>query len=124
MKIRQMRRIVLEWMLEQAVRMSEFLAAYTAVSTNWLSDEADLSVASDLDIMVVGDRNPARAREKFLHRDVLLEISCLHSCCFHSPEQVLGDYHLAPSFRTTRILSTHPTNSPRSMQRFLATTPA
>jgi len=92
-------------MIEEATRIPGFCAAYTAGSTNWLPDHAELNPASDLDIMVVlTDQNPAGRRDKFLYHGALLEISYLRTDQFQSAERVLSDYHLAPSFRTTKIL--------------------
>ena len=92
-------------MIEEASRIPGFCVAYTAGSTNWLSDDAELSTASDLDIMVVlADQNHAGRRHKFIYRDVFLEVSYLGNDQLQSPDQVLSDYHLAPSFRTTNIL--------------------
>jgi len=46
----------------------------------------------------------ADGRSKFVYHDTLLEVSYLRSDQFQSAEQVMGNYHLAPSFRTTKIL--------------------
>jgi hypothetical protein len=92
-------------MVEVASGIPGFCGAYTAGSTNWLPDDADLTAASDLDIMVVlADQDQAGRRGKFIYHDTLLEVSYLHYDQLQSPGQVLGDYHLAPSFRTTKIM--------------------
>lgn len=92
-------------MIEEAGGIPGFRGAYTAGSTNWLPDDAELSRASDLDVMVVvADAERDGTREKFVYRGTLLEVSYLRSERFRSAEQVLGDYHLAPSFRTTKFL--------------------
>lgn len=92
-------------MIQEGSRLPGFCGAYAAGSTNWLPDDADLPTASDLDIMVVlSERNQTGMRGKFFYNNVLLEISYLTTDQFRSSDQVLSDYHLAPSFRTTKIL--------------------
>jgi hypothetical protein len=92
-------------MVEEASTMPGFRGAYTAGSTNWLSDDADLPATSDVDIMVVlAEPNEVGGRHKFLYHGVLLEVSYLRPDQFQSPAQLLSDYHLAPSFRTTKIM--------------------
>ena len=92
-------------MLQEGCRAPGFFGAYVTGSTNWLPDDADLIPASDLDMMVVtSDRNQAGSREKFVYNNTLLEVSYLRSDQLQSPDQVLSDYHLAPSFRTTKAM--------------------
>jgi len=93
------------WMVQEAWRIPGFCGAYTAGSTNWLPDDAEQSSCSDLDIMVVvaGDGQAGR-REKLFYHDALLEASHLSSDRLQSAEQILGDYHLAPSFRTAKVM--------------------
>jgi hypothetical protein len=103
--VKQAREAARHWMVEKASGMPGFCGAYTAGSTNWLADTADFSRASDLDVMVVlADQNQAGRRVKFIYDDTLLEVSYLGRDQLQSPEQVLSDYHLAPSFRTTKIM--------------------
>jgi hypothetical protein len=105
MRLKEARDAARQWVTEEASRVSGFCGAYTAGSTNWLSDDAELTTASDLDVMVVlADQNQTRRRHKFFYRDTLLEVSFLANDQLQSPDQVLSDYHLAPSFRTTKIL--------------------
>jgi hypothetical protein len=105
MRVKQAREVARQWMVEEASGIPGFCGAYTAGSTNWLSDDADLTTTSDLDIMVVlTDQNQAGKRGKFIYRDALLEVSYLRRDQLQSPDQVLSDYHLAPSFRTTKII--------------------
>jgi hypothetical protein len=105
MMVKQAREVARQWMVEEARGMPGFCGAYTAGSTNWLPDDADLTLASDLDIMVVlADQNQAGGRNKFIYHDILLEVSYLRKDQFQSPDQVLSDYHLAPSFRTAKIM--------------------
>jgi hypothetical protein len=103
--VKQAREAARKWIVEEAGETPGFCGAYTAGSTNWLPEEAELGAASDLDIMVVlaGQRQP-RLRRKFRYHDILFEVSYLRQEQLQSPEQVLGDYHLAPSLRTAKIL--------------------
>jgi hypothetical protein len=111
MRVSEAREAARLWMFEEASRIPGFCGAYAAGSTNWLPDNAELSSASDLDIMVVvadqdqfAEQNRVGSRDKFLYEGTLLEVSYLGNDLFRSPEQILSDYHLAPSFRTTKIL--------------------
>ncbi len=106
MTVKQAREAGRQWMVEEASGIPGFCGAYTAGSTNWLPDDADLTTVSDLDIMVVlvADHDQAGRRGKFTYHDTLLEVSYLRNDQLQSPDQVLSDYHLAPSFRTTKVM--------------------
>lgn len=105
MTVGQARGSARPWISEETGGIPGFRGAYTAGSTNWLTDDAELSEASDLDVMVVvADPERDGTREKFVYRGTLLEVSYLRSERFQSAEEILGDYHLAPSFRTTKFL--------------------
>src|SRR5262249_46210771 len=61
---------------------------------------------SDLDLWVVlADPNPPDKLGKFVYRDVLLEASYISRDQLQSPELVLGDYHMAGSFRVPSIIA-------------------
>src|SRR4029453_17407707 len=105
MTVNQAREAARQWMVEEASGIPGFCGAYTAGSTNWLPDGADLTTASDLDIMVVlAEQNQAGRRAKFIYHGALLEVSYLRNGQLQAPDQVLSDYHLAPRFRTTKIM--------------------
>ena len=105
MRIKQARDAAREWVIEEASRLPGIHGAYTCGSTNWLPDDGELRTTSDFDIVIVlSDPNQARKRGKFLFRDSLFDVSYLSDVQLQSPDLVLGDYHLAPSFRTTKIL--------------------
>ena len=55
-------------------------------------------------MVVLDGPNPPHRPGKFIYRDVLLEVSYLSSDQVRSPEFVLGQYHLAGSFRTPSII--------------------
>ncbi len=48
--------------------------------------------------------SPPRKSGKRIYRDVLLDVSYLPSEQLRSPEQILGDYHLAGSLRTPSVI--------------------
>jgi hypothetical protein len=104
MRIADARQAARRWVVENAGGIPGFCGAYTAGSTNWLPGDAELPATTDLDIMVVADQSNAAIRDKFRYRGALLEVSYLSSKPFESPESILGDYHLAPSFVTTNLV--------------------
>ncbi len=105
MRVGQARETAQQWVVEVAGRVPGFSGAYTAGSTNWLDDDATMPAASDLDIMVVvTDASLAGGRSKFLHQGVLFEVSYLGSDALRSPELVMGDSQIGPSFRMARII--------------------
>ena len=105
MKVRQAREVARQWMVEEASGLPGFCGAYSAGSTNWLADDTELPGGSDLDIMVVLEgQQQSGTRGKLLYHEVVLEASYLSSDRLQSAERVLGDYHLAPSLRTTKVL--------------------
>ena len=105
MQVKAAKEIARQWVLEQAAHLPGFVGAFYAGSTAWLADEATLPAASDLDIMVVLDTpQPPEKPGKFCYQGVLLEVTYLSSEQFQSPEQILGHYHLAPSFSRPGVI--------------------
>ena len=85
--------------------MPGFYGAFYHGSTNWLSEDAALPATSDIDLMIVlTDPNPPGNLGKFLYRDVLVEGSYLPKDQVASPDQVLGQYQMAGSFRVPSII--------------------
>jgi hypothetical protein len=71
-----------------------------------LPADAALPAASDVDVVVVIDRDePPLKPGKFLYRGVLLEVTYLPLHLFDSVEEVLSSYHLAGSFRADTIIA-------------------
>jgi hypothetical protein len=94
-----------QWVIEEASRAPGFYGAFYAGSANWLPDDAALPATSDVDVWVVlADPNPPDKLGKFIYRDVMLEVSYLPSDQLQSPDLILGDYHMAGSFRTPNII--------------------
>jgi len=105
MLVKDAKAIAREWITQEAAKLPGFYGAYFAGSTNWLPDDAPLPVGSDVDVMVVlDDPNPPIKIGKFVYRGVLLEVSYLPGDRLQSPEQVLGDYHLAGGLRTPSVV--------------------
>ncbi len=93
-------------MTEEAGTLPGFHGAFFHGSMNWLPDTAALPSASDVDVMVVlAEPIPSTKLGKFLYRDVLLEVSYLPGDQLRSPDVVLGQYHLAGSFRNASIIA-------------------
>jgi hypothetical protein len=106
MIVKHAKDVVCQWVLEEATKAPGFYGAFYHGSTNWLPDDAALPATSDLDVMVVlADPNPPVKPGKFIYRDVLLEVSYLPSDQLQSPDLILGQSHLAGSFRTPSIIS-------------------
>ena len=94
-----------QWVIEEARTAPGFCGAFYHGSTTWLPDAAVLPATSDVDVVIVhADPNPPNKLGKFIYRDVLLDVSYLPSDQLQSPDLVLGQSHLAGSFRTTSII--------------------
>src|SRR5436309_12495083 len=100
MRVKDAKAVARQWVMEEASTAPGFAGAFYHGSTNWLPDDAVLPATSDVDIMVVlADPSPPAKRGKFRYRDVLLEVSHLPQEQLQSPDLILGQYHLAGSFR-------------------------
>jgi hypothetical protein len=105
MYVKQAREVARQWVIEAAGTLPGFAGAFYHGSANWLPDDAPLPATSDLDVMVVlSGVNPPVKPGKFRYQGVLLEVSYLPSERLRSPDQVLGDYHMAGSFRRPGII--------------------
>ena len=106
MNVTQARAVARRWVLDEASTASGFDGAFYHGSTNWLPGDAPLSATSDLDVIVVhtGASLPPKPG-KFFHRGVILDVSYLPSDQLRSPPAVLGQYHLAGSFQTPRVIA-------------------
>lgn len=106
MLVKEAKDVARQWVLAQAASRPGFCGAFTTGSVNWLAADAFLSATSDLDIMVVlDDPTPPQKLGKFRYQGVLLEVSYTGSDQFASSDQILGDYHKAPSFTTATMLA-------------------
>ena len=106
MIVKQVKDIARQWVIEEGSKTPRFLGAYRSGSTNWLPDDAELPASSDVDINVVLSQSDYREKlGKFIYCDVILDISYRSHDRIESPDQVLGDHHLASGFRTPNIIS-------------------
>ena len=105
MLVNQAKDVARQWVIEEASKAPGFCGAFFHGSTNWLPDEAALPTASDVDIMVVlADRVPPNKLGKLIYRDVLLDVSYLPAAEVQSPDLILGQSHMAGSFRSASII--------------------
>jgi hypothetical protein len=106
MRIDQARGIAWQWVAANAAAIPGFAGAFVHGSGAALPDDADLPDTSDFDVMVVIDGPmPETKLGKFRSEGLLLEVSYLGGDEITSAEQVLGQYHLAGSFRHNGILA-------------------
>jgi hypothetical protein len=100
------RALAREWVFREAVRLPGFAGAFFHGSSTWLSDEDELPATSDLDLLIVLEAPaPPDRPGKFLYRDLLLEVSYLRQDEVGSAEAVLGNSHLAGSFRAPNVIA-------------------
>ena len=106
MQVQQAKEIARQWVREEGVKTPGFAGAFFHGSVNWLTDDADLPASSDLDVMIVLDGPvPSHKLGKFVHSNVLMEVSYLPGAEVQSSEQVLANYPLAGSFRTPGVIA-------------------
>ena len=96
-----------------------FMGAYLAGSVATMDGGESIPPSSDVDVMVVLDREDAGKPGKLLHHGVLLEITFLDAELFRDPETILGNYHLAASFVQPGIIA-DPSGSLAALQRVVA----
>lgn len=105
MIVRQAKAVARQWVLEVGRSTPGFFGAFYHGSIDWLPDDAVLPATSDVDVMVVlTDPPPPSKPGKFRYRGVLLEVSYVPRDQVRSPELVLGQSHLAGSFRTPSVI--------------------
>ncbi len=93
------------WVARHARHDAGFRGAFFSGSTTWLSGDAELPPASDVDVVVVTARDePATKPGKLRYGGVLLEVTYLSMDRLASAEEVLASYHLAGSFRVDTII--------------------
>lgn len=117
MNLHQARAIARQWVVEEAAGMDGFHGAFLTGSAIWLPRTAAFPPTSDVDMMLVYDRPAGSADDlptapgKFGFRDVVLEASWIPARELHSPDLVLGNYHLAGSFRSADHILADPTGA-------------
>lgn len=119
MFVREAKSIAQQWIDQEMGTVAGFEGAFFHGSINWLPDEAILPASSDVDLMLLFDEPPPIKLGKFVYRNLLLEVSYLAADQVRSAERLLGQYHLASSFRTDSIIA-DPTGRLRPLQRTVA----
>lgn len=120
MKVKDVKAIARQWVIEIGIKTSDFFGAYLTGSINHFSDDAKFPVSSDVDIAIILSRpDPNKKPTKFLYRNVIIEVSYTPIEEIGSPEQVLGNYHRAGAFRTPNIIS-DPTGQLTKLQKAVA----
>lgn len=106
MIVKHAKDVARRWVIEEAASVPGFCGAFYAGSVNWLPDDAYLPPTSDVDIWVVlAGANAADKPGKIIYRDVILDVSYLPIDQLQPPDRILGDYHMAGSFRTPSVIA-------------------
>lgn len=96
MKVGAARAAAIDWVGRHAAREPGFVGAYFSGSTIYLPDHAEVPIGSDVDVMVVSEREEASRRSKFIHRGVLIETS-------HHPWSRFASLDTVPSAHSLRL---------------------
>lgn len=116
MNVKSAQMAAVEWVKQYASQKDGFQGAYFSGSTVEMADHLELSVASDVDIVIVtADAEPPIKLGKFVYRGSLLDVTYLSWNQLKSVEEVLKAYHLAGSFRVNTIIA-DPTGQLRKLQ--------
>lgn len=100
MRVSEAKELARRWVAETGQHTTGFRGAVLHGSINWLSEDAELSPTSDLDILVIlpaGDRSPKLG--KFRYQGQLLEASYITEAQIATPQDVLRNFRLVGSFR-------------------------
>jgi hypothetical protein len=103
--LKRAKEVARQWVAEWVREAPGFYGAFFHGSANRLRDDATFPPTSDVDIMVVFADPPPVKLGKFIYRDVMLEVSFLAWDQIQSPERILGQSHMAGSFRNPSIIS-------------------
>ncbi|GGO43022.1 hypothetical protein GCM10012287_05180 [Streptomyces daqingensis] len=105
MRVGEARAAAADWVARYGRSVPGYRGAYFSGSTVGLPGDAELPATSDVDVVVVTDTpRPPAAPGKFGYRGAVLEVSHMPASQLERPEQVLGSYHLAGSFRTCTVI--------------------
>ena len=121
MRVGYARAAAADWVSRHARDQPGFRGAYLSGSTISLPDDAELPANSDVDVLLVSaaSQDAPTGLGKLRYRGVLLDIGRVPEDRLRTPEQVLGSYRLAGSFRTDRIIA-DPTGRLRRLQAAVA----
>jgi hypothetical protein len=96
-KVGAARAAAADWVRRHAAGEPGFVGAYFSGSTVYLPDDAEVPVGSDVDVMVVTEREGAvHSRTKFIHGGVLIEAS-------RYPWSVFDSIDTVPSAHSLRL---------------------
>lgn len=116
MKVGSARQAAAEWVFKHASREAGFRGAYFSGSTVGMPDDAELSKASDVDVVIVtAQAEPPPKPGKFIYYGTLVEATYLSRHQLVAAEEVLTSYHLAGSFKMDTIIA-DPTGHLRRLQ--------
>lgn len=105
MNVAQARDVARRWAIETLTSLDGVVGAFLHGSITWRADADPIPPASDVDLIVAvephADPIPTGKREV---DGVLLDVSTIPEAEIVTPEEVLGRYHLASSFRVDGIL--------------------
>jgi hypothetical protein len=105
-----------EWVMKYARQELGFRGAYFSGSTIGLPDDAELSSASDVDVVIVTAQTELPIKlGKFVYLNTLVEVTYLSWNELASFEEVLTSYHLAGGFRVDTVI-VDPTGHLRKLQ--------
>jgi hypothetical protein len=105
-KVGAARAAAARWVTEHARDAAWFRGAFFSGSTTWLPADAELPPGSDVDVIVVTGEEAAPPKlGKVGYGGVLVEVTYFPLAEISSAEQVLGNLHLAGSFRTDTIIA-------------------
>ena len=108
------------WVTNHAAAQHGFRGAFFHGSINEIPDDAEIPPTSDLDVVVVlAGPIPPTKRGKLVHGGVLLDVTELAEDDLRSADQVLVQYHLAPSFRHPSVIA-DPTGRLTALQAAVA----
>lgn len=106
MNIKQAKDVARRWVMEGNSATPGFIGALFHGSTAWLPDTATFGITSDVDVMVVTNAPAPHPKPgKLAYHSVLLDVSTLPWEQCNSPERILGNSHLAGSFRNPDIIA-------------------
>ncbi|HEU5431018.1 MAG TPA: hypothetical protein VFU81_05110 [Thermomicrobiales bacterium] len=106
MNVGQAKAAARAWAQADASALAGFQGALIHGSSVWLPDDAAFPAASDIDVLIVLDGAlPPVKRGKFRYRDVILDVAELAADEIATPEQILGQSHLAGSFQAPSVIA-------------------
>lgn len=101
----QAKEIARRWAAESVADIPGVRGAFLHGSTTWLGGDAVIPAASDVDLVVVADPPiPKERLGKLRAGGVILDVSSLPTADLGTVERVLGQYHLAGSFRAPSVV--------------------